>query len=236
MSFLLRAANPGGRSVLRAAAGGLRERLAPGRAAELEDPKAGSRELGYTGWHGEAVTASLLLRPSQDGAAQAGGVDLRGWSSVVATRNALMHMASQAAPCKRLQDGRSRAHEAGGLLGERGHAIRAADPQSEAALVGDHGAHPRVAHEPLNKELLPGLGSERVLMEEVAPPGKLHPVYLDGETENDLSFREAPGPFCGLHPVVVRGCVEPAVVGALGGAHDQEGLVPVNPIADASTV
>ena len=147
-----------------------------------------------------------------------------------------MRVASQAAPRKRLQNGRGRTHEAGGLLGERGYAIGAANPQSEAALVGDHGAHPRVAHEPLNEGLLPGLGSERVLMEEVAPPGKLHPVYLDGETENDLPFRETPGPFCGRHTMVVYGCVEPAVVGALGGAHDQEGLVPVYPIADASTV
>ena len=50
--------------------------MAPGRAAELEDTKAGSRELGYAGWHGAAVSAPLLLRPLQNGAAQAGRVDL----------------------------------------------------------------------------------------------------------------------------------------------------------------
>ena len=70
------AANPRGRIGLRAAAGGLRGRPAPGRAAKLEDAQAGSRELGHAGWNWEAVSAPLLLRPSQDGAAKTGGVDL----------------------------------------------------------------------------------------------------------------------------------------------------------------
>ena len=58
------AANPGGRTGLRAAAGGLRGRRAPGRAAELEDAQTGSRELGHAGWNWAAVSAPLLLRPS----------------------------------------------------------------------------------------------------------------------------------------------------------------------------
>ena len=87
-----------------------------------------------------------------------------------------------------LQDRRGRAHEPRGLLGEHGLTDRTVDPQSEAALVGDHGAHARVGHELLHEGLLPGLGAQGVLMKKVPPAFELDPVDLNCKAQDDRAF------------------------------------------------
>jgi len=158
---------------------------------------------GYA-WRGSAGALALGQNAAEDGPAQLLWVLLGGLGAAIEQRRVLM--VALAPQAELSEDLGGRAQEPGRLAGGALNAVGPARDKAVAALVGNRLGDPGFGTECPHHRFAPAGCAGRVLMQEVAPGGKLQPIDLDRESEQCAAFGDLAPDLVWVHATVVPAC------------------------------